>query len=1093
MFNLLGQRVATLVDGEQPAGFHTAAWAATDASGQAVGAGVYLYRLSGDGAKITRRMLLIDGQAGIPSGRGGSTGSGGEAATEEAGETAPAYGLTVSGTGLVPYVDPAFRVAAGMGVDLVVEVPTGAPRAKVASAGLLGDVDNTGRVDFFDALLVALYSQDSSIVMPNNGDVSLGDVNADGRVDLSDAWVIAAWLNDPSDPSLPSGIGEEVGPAASLSPDPSTVAFADDGSWHRFTVEAGEPVTVVVNPAGTPRGLEITTRSGRGNYCPAEADDDARRRNGQTIYLSGCTAGEATVELRRESDDTVLRSYTFEVSGSAADLVVEAVSTSDSVLTADQRFTLYATVRNQGTGAAAATQLRWYRSLNRTISTRDLEVGTAAVSALAASGTSAQSISLLAPPAEGTYYYGACVISVAGERAGNNCSVGFRVAVEAASPDLIVESVSISKGTLTPGETFTLRATVSNQGTGTAPATTLRWYRSSNEAISTRSTEVGKDAFGALAAGFGFKSISLTAPSSEGTYYYGACVAPVAGEADTRNNCSLGVPAIVEEADHSPVTIPDANLRAAIQRALGKASGSAVTVAEMRTLTGRLDLQGLDISDLTGLESAVNVRALWLNNNRRITDVAVLSALTNLVDLSLNGNRITDVSALSGLTRLQFLSLGSNNLADVSALSSLDQLVWLTLDNNSLTDVSTLAGLANLVTLWLNGNRITDISALADLTNLETLWLDGNNISDISALSGLTKLRDLDLNGSRIADVSVLSGLTQLNELGLGVTDITDISPLMNMVHLTRLELRGTPLNVSSINDHIPALEDRGVTVLFDASLRQGDFDIELIFLDSFTEAQERVIRYAAQRWMSIITVDLPDHEFARGWSSDCSGRPMEISPGERIDDLRIYVINNGGRWAGVHLLREESSLPVVGCMSVGGSGFDTEIHEIAHALGFGTVWDDLGFLEDPDDDAHFDGPLAIAAFDGAGGRDYRGAKVPVAGKELPPGTALSHWRDTVLRGELMGGAHTARGTRPLSAITIQSLADLGYAADVTQADRYALPGSTWSDSTLPQPSAKAVAPPARAETEAVCGTGLRRGPIHVVDRQGNIVGTLEH
>ena len=656
VFNLLGQRVATLVDGEQPAGFHTAAWAATDASGQAVGAGVYLYRLSGDGAKITRRMLLIDGQAGIPSGRGGSTGSGGEAATEEAGETAPAYGLTVSGTGLVPYVDPAFRVAAGMGVDLVVEVPTGAPRAKVASAGLLGD--------------------------------------------------------------------------------------------------------------------------------------------GQTIYLSGCTAGEARVELRRESDDTVLRSYTFEVSGSAADLVVEAVSTSDSVLTADQRFTLNATVRNQGTGEAAATQLRWYRSSNRTISTRDLEVGTAAVRALAAAGTSAQSISLLAPPAEGTYYYGACVISVAGERAGNNCSVGFRVAVEAASPDLIVESVSISKGTLTPGETFTLRATVSNQGTGTAPAITLRWYRSSNEVISTRSTEVGKDAFSPLTAGFGYfgyTSISLTAPSSEGTYYYGACVAPVAGEANTRNNCSPGLPALVEEADHSPVTIPDANLRAAIEGALAKAGGSPITVAEMRTLTGRLDLQGLDISDLTGLESAVNARALWLNNNRRITDVAVLSALTNLVDLSLDGNRITDVSALSGLTRLQFLSLGSNNLTDVSALSSLDQLVWLTLDNNSLTDVSTLAGLANLVTLWLNGNRITDISALADLTNLETLWLDGNNISDISALSGLTKLRDLDLNGSRIADVSVLSGLTQLNELGLGVTDITDISPLMNMVHLTRLELRGTP------------------------------------------------------------------------------------------------------------------------------------------------------------------------------------------------------------------------------------------------------------------------------------------------------------
>ena len=46
VFNLLGQRLATLVDGERPAGAHTAHWDATDAAGRAVGAGVFIYRLS---------------------------------------------------------------------------------------------------------------------------------------------------------------------------------------------------------------------------------------------------------------------------------------------------------------------------------------------------------------------------------------------------------------------------------------------------------------------------------------------------------------------------------------------------------------------------------------------------------------------------------------------------------------------------------------------------------------------------------------------------------------------------------------------------------------------------------------------------------------------------------------------------------------------------------------------------------------------------------------------------------------------------------------------------------------------------------------
>ena len=340
-----------------------------------------------------------------------------------------------------------------------------------------------------------------------------------------------------------------MGPAASLSPDPSTVTFASDGAWHRFTVDAAGPVTVVANPAGTTPRLEITTRSGRSNFCPAEADDDVSRQDGQSVYLAGCATGTATVELRRPSDGTVLNTYTFEVTGSPADLVVESASVSDSTLTPGQSFTLRATVRNQGTGQSAATTLRYYRSSNRTISTRDTQVGTDAVGTLGASRTSAESIRLTAPSSEGTYYYGACVVSVSESNTRNNCSAGIRVTVEASSPDLVVESVSVSENSLTTGQSFTLNAAVRNQGMGASVATTLRYYRSTNTTITTRDTQVGTDPVGPLAAsGTSAESISLTAPSSEGTYYYGACVAGVSNESDTGNNCSRGVRVTVARA-----------------------------------------------------------------------------------------------------------------------------------------------------------------------------------------------------------------------------------------------------------------------------------------------------------------------------------------------------------------------------------------------------------------------------------------------------------------------------------------------------------------------------------------------------------------
>ena len=60
-------------------------------------------------------------------------------------------------------------------------------------------------VDSFDALYVLLYSEDSSITLPNNGDISLGDVNGDGQVDLADAVLLATYSVNPSDPSLPPG------------------------------------------------------------------------------------------------------------------------------------------------------------------------------------------------------------------------------------------------------------------------------------------------------------------------------------------------------------------------------------------------------------------------------------------------------------------------------------------------------------------------------------------------------------------------------------------------------------------------------------------------------------------------------------------------------------------------------------------------------------------------------------------------------------------------------------------------------------------------------------------------------------------------
>ena len=120
-------------------------------------------------------------------------------------------------------------------------------------------------------------------------------------------------------------------------------------------------------------------------------------------------------------------------------------------------------------------------------------------------------------------------------------------------PDLVVQTPSVSDSSPNAGESFMLSATVRNQGNGRSASTTLRYYHSLDATISTGDTEVGTDTVGSLtAAASSDQSISLTAPSTAGTYYYGACVDPVSGESATGNNCSRAVTVTVASSTNKP-------------------------------------------------------------------------------------------------------------------------------------------------------------------------------------------------------------------------------------------------------------------------------------------------------------------------------------------------------------------------------------------------------------------------------------------------------------------------------------------------------------------------------------------------------------
>lgn len=231
-------------------------------------------------------------------------------------------------------------------------------------------------------------------------------------------------------------------------------------------------------------------------------------------------------------------------------------------------------------------------------------------------------------------------------------------------------------------------------------------------------------------------------------------------------------------------------------------------------------------------------------------------------------------------------------------------------------------------------------------------------------------------------------------------------------------------------------------------------YNITLCFVTPVTATQRAAFESAAARWQQVVTGDVPDVALSMG-----AGTCGDASPGFdlSVDDLLIFVslenIDGLGNFLGFAnwCYRRAAGLPLVGWMrfdaadmpSMESNGLLGPVirHEMGHVLGIGgTMWTQLGLLQNPSPvggpalDTWFSGSQGIAGFNSIGGSSYTGGqKVPVQNTG-PAGTINQHWREGLLRTELMTASINV-GANPLSLLTVRSLADLGYTVNTGAAD----------------------------------------------------------
>lgn len=205
-------------------------------------------------------------------------------------------------------------------------------------------------------------------------------------------------------------------------------------------------------------------------------------------------------------------------------------------------------------------------------------------------------------------------------------------------------------------------------------------------------------------------------------------VLPAAGPAAQ----ALGLP-LADGVAIDASTFPDAAFRAWLLdgRNLSGAGADSLLTADELAAIQSLDLSGLGIADLEGIQVFTTLKRLNVRNN-------------TLTELDLSAN-----------TALTSLDAGFNRLTELE-LSSHPALRTLNCQNNRLTSLD-LTGAEALVWLYARSNALTGLD-LSDSTALEYLDLFDNKLASID-LSMLPALRFLHINYNQLSQLDLSANL----------------------------------------------------------------------------------------------------------------------------------------------------------------------------------------------------------------------------------------------------------------------------------------------------------------------------------------------
>lgn len=197
-------------------------------------------------------------------------------------------------------------------------------------------------------------------------------------------------------------------------------------------------------------------------------------------------------------------------------------------------------------------------------------------------------------------------------------------------------------------------------------------------------------------------------------------------------------------------------------------------VAKIRDLTWMpedpaftwMDLRQNMIQEIGPLDRSRHLTHLFLSRNA-ISSLDPLRALGSIEFIQLNENRnLSDLSPLSAMTKLRYIQSNGCSIADLSPIRGLRSLVELTLRENEIVSLEPLSQLENLQIADFSNNEVTNLKGIGPLKKLGVLVLDNNpGVSSIEEVAGLEGLIDFRADNCQITNVDALLGLVRSGKL----------------------------------------------------------------------------------------------------------------------------------------------------------------------------------------------------------------------------------------------------------------------------------------------------------------------------------------